>query len=198
MPPITSQAMPLQTGDPQQEIRFMQVVENNGDLFHKAPENSIMVHACNCRGIWGAGIARKMRDRYPEVYKAHQAYVRRRPTTELLGNQLLGTATVDAIQWEKRFVGCLFASRDYGTRVDAPSDVLDATELAMVDLLEKIRIYNFDASPNNKITSIYMPRICTGLFGLDWQVVKARLEGLAVVEGFEFIHIVDFHVRASH
>lgn len=32
----------------------------------------IIVHGCNCRGVMGAGIARSIRDRWPDVYAAYR------------------------------------------------------------------------------------------------------------------------------
>lgn len=36
---------------------------------------TIIGHQCNCLGVMGAGIAKKIRDLYPEVYDADQNYV---------------------------------------------------------------------------------------------------------------------------
>ncbi|KAL2006832.1 hypothetical protein VTN00DRAFT_9500 [Thermoascus crustaceus] len=49
------------------------ITEIEGDLFD-APDGAVLIHACNCKGSWGAGIARAFRDKYPaacEVYRSH-------------------------------------------------------------------------------------------------------------------------------
>ncbi|KAL1999135.1 hypothetical protein VTN02DRAFT_5003 [Thermoascus thermophilus] len=49
------------------------ITEIEGDLFD-APDGAVLIHACNCKGLWSAGIARAFRNKYPaafEVYRSH-------------------------------------------------------------------------------------------------------------------------------
>jgi len=49
------------------------VEEIEGDIFD-APEGAVLIHACNCQGSWGKGIAKAFKEKYPaafEVYRSH-------------------------------------------------------------------------------------------------------------------------------
>lgn len=46
------------------------------------------------------------------------------------------------------FVGCLFTSRAFGKRKDSPEQILDATELAMEDLLRQVKKWNEAHGPD--------------------------------------------------
>ncbi len=46
-----------------------------GDLIHLAVggQFDVIVHGCNCQGVMGAGIAKSIREAFPEAYAADQA-----------------------------------------------------------------------------------------------------------------------------
>ncbi|KAI1908881.1 ADP-ribose 1''-phosphate phosphatase [Ophidiomyces ophidiicola] len=48
-------------------------VELQGDLFD-APDNAVLIHACNCQGSWGKGIAAIFRNKYPAAYRIYRAH----------------------------------------------------------------------------------------------------------------------------
>ncbi|KAJ7495837.1 hypothetical protein B0H11DRAFT_873557 [Mycena galericulata] len=98
------------------------------DIF-AAPPNSILVHACNTRGSWGAGIAAAFQERYPS------AFAKYKNTCKRDGAALLGTCLL--IRGETHDVACLFTSKDYGRRVDPPEEILKATRAAVADLLRQ-------------------------------------------------------------
>ena len=55
----------------------MKIIE--GDLL--TIEDGIIAHQCNCRGVMGAGIARRIKRRWPQVYKEYRdAYLRKQLT----------------------------------------------------------------------------------------------------------------------
>lgn len=45
------------------------ILNYTGDIF--ASDEKIIAHGCNCIGLMGAGIARTIKNRYPEVYEAY-------------------------------------------------------------------------------------------------------------------------------
>ncbi|KAJ7173747.1 hypothetical protein C8R46DRAFT_1083855 [Mycena filopes] len=96
------------------------------DLF-AAPAGSILIHACNTKGSWGAGIATAFQERYPS------AFAKYKNTCKKKGTDLIGTCLL--IRGETHDIACLFTSKDYGRRVDSPTDILAATRLAVADLL---------------------------------------------------------------
>ena len=102
-----------------------------GDLF-SAPSNTILVHACNTAGAWGAGIALAFREKYPaqyRVYKAHcEKYARLDQSSLIVGTCLL-------IPGDRHDIACLFTSQGYGRRKDSPDEILSATKTAVQDLM---------------------------------------------------------------
>ncbi|KAF2148980.1 hypothetical protein K461DRAFT_282459 [Myriangium duriaei CBS 260.36] len=49
------------------------ITEEKGDIF-SAPPGTLLIHACNCVGHWGAGIAAAFKQRYPAAYTAMKAH----------------------------------------------------------------------------------------------------------------------------
>jgi ADP-ribose 1''-phosphate phosphatase len=99
-----------------------------GDIF-TAPPNTILVHACNTQGFWGAGIALSFREKYPAQFKLYKAHCGEH------GDALVGTCLL--ISGETHDIACLFTSRGFGRRKDSPEEILNATETAVKDLMEK-------------------------------------------------------------
>nr|KMM72344.1 hypothetical protein CPAG_08641 [Coccidioides posadasii RMSCC 3488] len=52
------------------------ITETEGDLFD-APENTALIHACNCQGSWGKGIAETFRAKYPAAYRIYRSHCQR-------------------------------------------------------------------------------------------------------------------------
>lgn len=130
------------------------------DIF-AAPHNSILVHACNTRGSWGAGIAAAFQARYPG------AFAKYKNTCKRDGAALLGTCLL--IRGETHDVACLFTSKDYGRRVDPPAEILKATRAAVADLLKQNEV------DGKELHSWYVPScVCEGP-GLDIRTVASIL-----------------------
>jgi len=99
-----------------------------GDLF-SAPTNSILVHACNTQGSWGAGIALAFKQRYPDQFEVYRAHCKEH------GEALASTCLL--IPGERHDIACLFTSRAYGRRKDSPREILCATRSAVGDLMRQ-------------------------------------------------------------
>jgi ADP-ribose 1''-phosphate phosphatase len=102
----------------------------NNDLF-SAPPNSILIHACNTLGSWGAGIALAFRSKYPEAFEVYSAHCKAHTNDQLIGTCLI----IRSGQREGGHdIACLFPSRAYGRRKDPPEEILSATRDAIKDL----------------------------------------------------------------
>lgn len=128
-----------------------------GNLFELAPARSYLPHACNCQGVWGAGIAIEFRKRFP---KACAEYVRVCMSYESEVN--IGTA----YQCSDSII-CLFTSEDYGKNSDSKKDILKNTERSLDDFF-KYR--------NEGISTIHMPKINSGLFRVPWEETEEILK----------------------
>ncbi|EER37976.1 ADP-ribose 1''-phosphate phosphatase [Histoplasma capsulatum H143] len=49
------------------------ITEIQGDLFD-APEGAALIHACNCQGSWGKGIAATFKEKYPAAYRIFRSH----------------------------------------------------------------------------------------------------------------------------
>lgn len=128
-----------------------------GDLF-TAPKGSIIVHACNTKGVWGSGIAKAFAARFP---KAREEYAK---LCAEKGPSLIGTCLL--IEAGDYTIGCLFTSKNYGSFVDGPDKILEHTRTAMADLL----------SQNTTNKPIHMCKINSGLFAVPWNDTKKLLK----------------------
>jgi ADP-ribose 1''-phosphate phosphatase len=109
----------------------MAVVEKVGDLFD-APDEAVLIHACNCIGSWGAGIAAAFKTRYPEAFIEYRQHCRSNKIENLNGSALLIPPLEE--DGPKHFVGCLFTSKRPGKARDSPEDILQNTETALFNV----------------------------------------------------------------
>jgi ADP-ribose 1''-phosphate phosphatase len=163
--------MPEDTEEPS-TIHTIEVIEESGDLF-AAPSDSVLIHACNGIGSWGAGIALAFKQNYPNAFKVYQAHCKSSSPKELLGTALLIPPCENS--GPRHWVGCLFTSRQVGRRKDTPSRIIQATKPAMEQMLECIT-----NEGKEKISSIFMCKINSGLFNVPWEQSKAIIECLSV------------------
>lgn len=77
-----------------------------GDLFDSGAD--ILVHQTNCAGVMGAGIARQVKERYPEVFRLYKNCCLRLPQ-----DQLIGTTLIVQIGKHQYIANC-FGQRQYG------------------------------------------------------------------------------------
>jgi ADP-ribose 1''-phosphate phosphatase len=131
-----------------------------GDLFH-APKGSILIHATNCCGIWGGGIAKIFAQKFPESYKIYREYCK----NNIVGGTALGTCLLIKPENDYR-VACLFTSKGYGKFVDSPEEILEATKYAVFDLIYQ----------NNDVKEFHACKFNSGLFRVPWEKTEAVLE----------------------
>jgi len=108
------------------------------------PDNSILVHATNCVGTWGAGFAKAVKAQYPvadKVYVRHCDSFQGTTATKAApaGAGLLGTCLLIPPQNEGQgtpaiWTACLFTSYSYGKRKDRPEKIIAQTKSALGDL----------------------------------------------------------------
>ncbi|KAF2750341.1 hypothetical protein M011DRAFT_465108 [Sporormia fimetaria CBS 119925] len=157
--------------------------EYKKDLF-SAPPNSILIHACNTRGVWGSGIAAAFRQRYPaafQIYRAHclQMHHQRNapvPTGTCLLIPPCETKTGAASHW----IGCLFTSAKYGRAKDTPRTILKNTGSAVRALLHQVQVIR---ASGEVVGQLVMCRINSGRFGVDWDRTVDVLRNVDVQEG---------------
>jgi ADP-ribose 1''-phosphate phosphatase len=140
----------------------MPVTYITGDLF-LAPPNSILIHACNTLGSWGAGIALAFRSKFPDAFEIYKAHCKAHSNEELIG-----TCLVIRSREGGHDIACLFTSRAYGRRKDPPEEILNATRGAIKDLQRQ----------NDEGKALHACRINSGKFAVPWALTAAILEEL--------------------
>ncbi|ODQ68576.1 hypothetical protein NADFUDRAFT_19717 [Nadsonia fulvescens var. elongata DSM 6958] len=143
----------------------------HGDLFSQSPLQTILLHACNAQGSWGAGVALGFRTRYPQAYLDHQLFCRKYAANH--GGQtkgLVGTCQLIPISNNRGMVACLFTSDKFGSKVDSPEMIVDATRAAMADLKSQLNSLKIEDQ------TIHMPRINSGLFSVPWEMTERVLK----------------------
>ncbi|KAK6516421.1 ADP-ribose 1''-phosphate phosphatase [Arthrobotrys conoides] len=153
------------------------VVMVHGDIF-AAPTNSVLIHACNCQGSWGAGIALAFKQLYPAAYRIYHNHC----TNLTNPSSLLGTALLIPPQPTDRnnhWIACLFTSVYYGRRVDDPDKILESTASAFEHFLNLVA--NEEVAGRRVVGELHACKINSGRFGVDWERSRRVLEeGLEV------------------
>lgn len=164
------------------------VSETIGDLF-ATPRSTLLLHACNCEGSWGGGIAKAFKSHYPAAFEKYNAHCKSRGA-ELLGSCFLIPPQLDSSDEGERdkahWIGCLFTSVGKGKKKGSVESILEATGAAMRDLLRQVRHVDREA-PEYKSVGLGEMKMCkinSGLFGVPWERTKAVIEQIEIDEGY--------------
>lgn len=152
-----------------------------GDLLD--PKFTIFCHQVNCQGVMGGGVAKQIKDKYPEVFAEYKG------DCFALGKEfLLGTS-----RWVKtndgRYCVNMFAQDRYGR--DKRYTDYEAFALCLRSIIDEVkeRILNRDGI--TKETTIAFPyMIGCGLGGGNWSVIEILLEWFERQLPFLQIYIV--------
>lgn len=143
-----------------------------GDMFAQDGEGKIFLHACNSQGVWGSGIAKTFKEKFPQAYFFYQGYCIK--MTEL-GMQASLSGSCFITEHKGQMIACLFTSQYYGDKKSPPATILANTAKALDDLFERSQI---------KYKEIHSPKINSGLFNVPWTdtegVIASALEGLPI------------------
>jgi ADP-ribose 1''-phosphate phosphatase len=170
----TTTAASSSNGAPASISKRFTITEKTGAIFN-APDNTVIIHACNCLGSWRAGIAAAFKERYPKAYEIYKDHCASNTPETLIGTALLIPPVGES--GPRHFVGCLFTSKKYGNGRDSPKQILSNTKPAMLDL---VKAMNGHEGGNDKIEEIRMCQINSGLFSVPWEKSKAVIENLEV------------------
>ncbi|MEN0063127.1 MAG: macro domain-containing protein [Myxococcota bacterium] len=132
----------------------------HGDLLARAlaGEFDVIVHGCNCQCAMGAGIAKSIRDQFPEAYAADRATPKGDATK--LGTVSTAEVLRDGVRFTVVNAYTQVHWRGRGRKVD-----YDAVRAAM-------------AAVGRRFTGqrIGYPRIGAGLAGGDWTVIAGLID----------------------
>ena len=130
----------------------MKIQYVNGDLF--STECKCILHGCNAQGVMGSGIAKIIREKYPEAYQEYRK-------ATLAGSLELGK--VIPAESNGKIILSAITQKYYGrdkkryVSYDAVADVMKIVQ---------------QVAPSH----VAMPQIGSGLGGGDWNVIESIIE----------------------
>lgn len=129
------------------------------DIFESGAD--VICHQVNCQGVMGSGIARQVREKYPNVYESYKAYCENKRPEDLLGRAMF----VGVDDEQLAGIANIFGQLSYGYDGKCYTDY-DALKRAFVELNQFIYIY-FDYYP--VVAFPYKFGCARG--GGDWNIV---------------------------
>ena len=134
----------------------MMIEYRNGNLFEV--ETEAIVNTVNCVGIMGRGIALQFKKRFPENFKFYETACKNQ---EVLPGRMLVFRTGNMVN--PKFIINFPTKRHWrgNSRIEDIESGLAALREVIVQ---------------NNITSVAIPPLGCGLGGLNWNVVKAKIE----------------------
>lgn len=139
----------------------MAITYVKGDLF--TTTDKIIVHGCNSHGIMGSGVAKIVKDKFPEAFEEYERACRKHVKSR---NVLLGTNVYALTQDGNRHIVNAITQLDMGP---APHRWVsyDAVDDCMWSLAKDLTAVGRKGEP------ISMPQIGAGLGGGNWMVIEA-------------------------
>lgn len=146
----------------------------HGDLLAVQPPEkdskviNVLVHAVNCKGVWGAGVAKQFALKYPEAYKKYRSECSREisyPENLLGGYGLSCVSSAPQEMW----VAWIYTSVEYGSKVSPPNEIVSATHVAIKSLVACFRRYYNE----EWVIHFHSPKMNSGLFKVPWDQTKA-------------------------
>ena len=153
----------------------LHLIEETGDLF-AAPNFTVLIHACNCEGTWGKGIAAVFKKRYPAAFEQYHEHCVNAKGTDLRGTALLIPPIEESVRGPQHFIGCLFTSHSKGRKKDSVTKILENTGPAMEDLIRQCSKHN--ETSDVKVARMSMCKINSGLFKVLWEKTRSVLEDI--------------------
>lgn len=123
-------------------------------------EYNVIVHGCNCFHTMGSGVAKAIKDKYPDAYKADKEL------TDKGDRSKLGTVTAAMIPENDLIVVNAYTQYEYGKDGKQYVDY-KALRSAMEEIKEAFTPEDY---------KIRMPKIGSGLGGGDWDTIASIIE----------------------
>ena len=151
-----------------------QLKDVTGDILSPANKDRITIicHQVNCKGVMGAGLAKQIRSRYPEVYNKYRWLCEK----TLVSHNLLGHCQPIEVG-ANLFVANLFGQYNYGT------DKRYTDYQALSNSLNQLALAFQDAATPVVIRIPY--KMGCGLAGGEWPTVLNIIRTELVDNGYE-------------
>jgi ADP-ribose 1''-phosphate phosphatase len=195
--PSTIESTSPSTVTPSKSTPHLSLTYEKASLFD-SPHSTVLCHACNAQGSWGAGIAAAFKKNYPAAFKIYAAHCAKWNGTSLLGSTLLippqKKSALKSEREAEHWIACLFTSEKKGKGKGSKESILAATGEAIEDLVRKVKAVNETAdeadgkskpesSKEDRIVAVRMCKINSGLFGVPWEATSEVIEAIEIGEG---------------
>lgn len=129
----------------------------------------IICQQVNCKGVMGAGLAKQIKEKYPEVF---EAYTEMYETYKSKPKSMLGQAQMIKCNDDK-FIANLFGQFNYGTKT------IQTNYEALHDAFDRLlnAVTNIEKYKGKTIAIPY--NIGCGFAGGDWTIVYTIIEEIA-------------------
>lgn len=124
----------------------------DGNIFD-CTEN-IIVHQTNCQGVMGSGIAKQVKERYPEVFNAYYHYCKTQELKDIFGIALICQVS------DYKYIANVFGQNTFGQGLQTNYDMLK-------NALKEVH----DFAKENNLSVAIPYKIGCGLGGGDWNTV---------------------------
>lgn len=139
----------------------MKVTEIQGDLFADLSKGDVIAHGANCRGKMGAGVAKSIKQFFPENFKIYEKACQ---NGRFLPGDALGTLENGILVY------------NLGTQYELGADAqVWNVRTSVRDMLNQAINATRFTEPVTKIKTV---RLGCGIGGLDWADVKPVLEAI--------------------
>lgn len=118
--------------------------------------SGIIVHGCNMQGVMGAGVAKAVKQKYPQCFEVYQHRLRTQYTA--LGGVIYYYSNKDLL------IANALTQRYYGSRMR------EVNYAAIVNSFQHILSHRSKFGINLK--TINFPKIGAGLGGGDWSIIE--------------------------
>jgi len=135
----------------------------NGNLLVLETQNCFILHGCNSKGSMGAGIAKQIKDQFPEVFDVYKN-----------DSRMMGTYTSFHYMDRDLIFVNLITQDSYGRDSKKRYVDYDAVKLSLVQFvrdLTKLSEYGYQFPKR-----IAFPRIGAGLGGGDWTIIEKIID----------------------
>lgn len=138
----------------------------NGDMF--SGDESYKVHQVNCKGAMGAGIAKTIKEKYPNVYTKYKRVC----DSQNNSSDLLGKIQVIKVIEKGFYIVNLFGQDNYHSASGRCTNYE-----AFYTCLEKLREYIYK-NPDGEKTVAFPYKIASNLAGGDWNVILSMIKSV--------------------
>ena len=140
----------------------MEIIYKTGNLLDA--QTDVIAHQVNCQGVMGSGVARQIKERWPNVFNEYQNYCH-----DIWSHQLLGSCLLASID-NNRYIANLFGQSRYGRTRERYTNY-EALYISLKSLFaQMIGI--------NKKSIAFPYKMSSDRGGADWDVVLAMIKSV--------------------